>query len=219
MKAQLFPLSDFSLNEEIFVSTNKQGTIKEPKIIEAPITYSKEELEVIKLQAFQEGEKSGAEKQKTLGNIFEKKIEKTLKNLEAKLSLLSLEAKYEKDEIIAAAAALASAISHKLHPTISQPLIEEQICGFIDKHFDVLIGSYEISIIISEKNFSFLKPILDLKFAKLQSKVSIKASKELSDTDCIIDAGVTKIEKSSNEVKTKIEEILKEFTMINTLNK
>ena len=172
--------------------------------------YTKESVEVLKLESFKNGWAECEEAQKKLVE-YEKKgdVVNLLAKIESNLSNIyeTIESKY--DNLSKDCVELSYVIANKLVGRLSEKFPNEVILDFLGKSLPLLTHANDIKVSVNPENLSHIKGYIDNVSQHSTIKIKLIEDELINVNDCKVDWGNGLIKKDAEKVKEDLESIFK----------
>jgi flagellar biosynthesis/type III secretory pathway protein FliH len=172
--------------------------------------YTKERVEVLKLESFKNG---WSECEKAQKKLVEQEKEGDMINLLAKIesNLLNIyetiESKY--DNLSKDCVELSYVIANKLVGRLSEKFPNEVILDFLGKSLPLLTHANDIKVSVNPENLSHIKGYIDNVSQHSTIKIKLIEDESINVNDCKVDWGNGLIKKDTEKVKEDLESIFK----------
>lgn len=172
--------------------------------------YTKEKIEILKLESFNKGwaECEVAQK-KLLDKVKEDNIHNILEKIQANLANINetIESKYE--NLSKDCVELSYIIAEKLVGKLNKKFPNEAILEFLSRNLPLLSHTNEIKIMVNPDNFIQIEDYLNNSHRESMIKIKLIKDDLININDCKIDWGNGVIKKDTKQVKEDLEEIFK----------
>ncbi len=172
--------------------------------------YTKEKVEVLKLESFKSG---WAECEKAQKKLAEQDKEGDIAGLLAKIesNLLNIyetiESKY--DNLSKDCVELSYVIANKLVGKLSDKFPKEVVLDFLGKSLPLLTHANDIKVSVNPENLAHIKDYVDNVSQHSTIKIKLIEDESINVNDCKVDWGNGLIKKDTEKVKEDLESIFK----------
>ncbi len=172
--------------------------------------YTKEKIEILKLDSFNKGwSECEVAQKKLLDKVKEDNTYSILEKIDTNLANINetIESKYE--NLANDCVELSYIIAEKLVGKLNKKFPNEAILEFLSNNLPLLSHTSEIKIMINPDNFIQIEDYLNNIHKDSMIKIKLIKDNSISINDCKIDLGNGVIKKDTKKVKEDLEEIFK----------
>ncbi|PPR77904.1 MAG: hypothetical protein CFH06_01049 [Alphaproteobacteria bacterium MarineAlpha3_Bin5] len=181
-----------------------------PEIEELPPSYSEEEFEHAKQQAYEEGKKEGADKE---GKEIEHRILSSLVNIENQLGNSIENQEISIREIFDEAISISVAIPRKLFPTIEKTVALPEIERITAHVLELLVEEPKLKITVHEELTSDIEQRLNSLAEKsgFNGKFYVVGDPNIGPSDCKIDWQKGSAVRDTDKLKDKVNSVIETY--------